>query len=463
MVIVLVTLTNEELYRIINKENNNIEKFRKANPQFKIDTSNLASSVEEIEHFEHLYSHMGVGSFEFSPYDFEHKHKFKRVDSYSFQQISSENDNFEGFLEHSDSPIRPIIIDEVYKMFTCQDPSMGHAIYECPDCHKTFCVPFTCKSRFCNTCAIKYQMDRSLEINSKLIRCKHRHITFTIPKQLRSYFLNDRNLFNILFKAAEDSIKFKFKNRAPLKKYTPGIILVLHTFGTDLKWNPHIHSLVTEGTSSNIKNCPSNDVWIDFTHFDYEGFRKSFQYCLLKYMKEYLSNTLSPKYFIAFKNLVDSLYTTYDNGFYVRACPFDGNNTDSAIKYLIRYFNRPAMAQSRILYFDGSYVVFYYQRHEDDMYVIEKVHIYNFIERLIIHIPEKGFKMLRYAGLYSSHKCVHFDKLIKKFSDASIKFKRQLANWRMRIQLYFHYDPLICPFCNSYMSFSKLVVANNSS
>ena len=64
-------------------------------------------------------------------------------------------------------------------------------------------------------------------------------------------------------------------------------------------------------------------------------------------MKEYLSNTLSPKDFIAFKNL-------------------------------IRYFNRPAMAQSRILYFDGSYVVFYYQRHEDDMYVIEKVHVYNF-------------------------------------------------------------------------------------
>ena len=150
-------------------------------------------------------------------------------------------------------------------------------------------------------------------------------------------------------------------------------------------------------------------------------------------------------------------------GFYVRACPFDGNSTDGAVKYLIRYFNRPPMAQSRILYYDSKFVVFYYQRHEDNMYVIEKVPIYDFIERLIVHIPDKYFKMLRYAGIYSSHKCAHFDKLIKKLSDVAIKTRKQIANWRMRIQLYFHYDPLICPFCNSSMAFFSLVLAKNSS
>ena len=252
------------------------------------------------------------------------------------------------------------------------------------------------------------------------------------------------------------------KKRAPRKKLTPGIVLVLHTFGKDLKWNPHIHCLVTEGASSNINNCPTNDIWIKLTHFDYEGFRKSFQYCLLKSMKQYLKHTLSSKDFENFKNLVNFLYKTCKNGFYVRAKPFDGN-PDGAIKYLLRYFNRPAMAKSRILYYDGTYVVFYYQRHEDNMYVIEKVHVYDLIKRLIIHIPDKNFKMLRYAGLYSSHKCVHFDKLIKKLSDVSIKTKKMLANWRMRIQMCFHYDPLVCPFCHSTMTFSELVIAKNSS
>lgn len=52
---------------------------------------------------------------------------------------------------------------------------------------------------------------------------------------------------------------------------------------------------------------------------------------------------------------------------------------------------------------------------------------------------------------------------VKKLSDVSIKTKKTLANWRMRIQLYFHYDPLVCPFCNQTMFFSELVVAKNSS
>lgn len=120
-------------------------------------------------------------------------------------------------------------------------------------------------------------------------------------------------------------------------------------------------------------------------------------------MKKYLKETLSPKEFTEFQQIVDFLYANYDNGFYVRAKPFEEKSNDGAVRYLLRYFNRPAMAQSRILYYDGTYVIFYYQRHEDDMYVVEKVHVYNLIKRLIIHIPKKNFKVLRYAGLYSSN------------------------------------------------------------
>ena len=58
--------------------------------------------------------------------------------------------------------------------------------------------------------------------------------------------------------------------------------------------------------------------------------------------------------------------------------------------------------------------------------------------------------MLRYAGIYSSHKCVHWDKLIKRLSDIAIKTRRQLANWRNRIELSFKYDPFtfFCLYVN---------------
>ncbi|MDD3361762.1 MAG: transposase [Hespellia sp.] len=33
------------------------------------------------------------------------------------------------------------------------------------------------------------------------------------------------------------------------ESFTLGFICVLHTFGRDLKWNPHIHCLISEGSS----------------------------------------------------------------------------------------------------------------------------------------------------------------------------------------------------------------------
>lgn len=34
--------------------------------------------------------------------------------------------------------------------------------------------------------------------------------------------------------------------------FTPGLVCVLHSFGRDLKWNPHIHALISEGGAGNI-------------------------------------------------------------------------------------------------------------------------------------------------------------------------------------------------------------------
>ena len=47
------------------------------------------------------------------------------------------------------------------------------------------------------------------------------------------------------------------------KNFTPGFIMVLHTFGRDLKWNPHIHCLISEGGSvsdSAVKSALSGKV-----------------------------------------------------------------------------------------------------------------------------------------------------------------------------------------------------------
>ncbi|MFQ9704570.1 MAG: transposase [Enterocloster clostridioformis] len=47
--------------------------------------------------------------------------------------------------------------------------------------------------------------------------------------------------------------------------------------------------------------------------------------------------------------------------------------------------------------------MFHYQRHEDHKTVTECLPVIDFIKRLIIHIPDKHFKMVRYYGIYAKH------------------------------------------------------------
>ena len=107
-------------------------------------------------------------------------------------------------------------------------------------------------------------------------------------------------------------------------------------------------------------------------------------------------------------------------GFYVYAKP---NLCDpkNVIKYIGRYLGRPVIATSRIDNYDGDTVTFHYNRHEDNKYIEETLPAIDFIKRLIRHIPEKHFKMIRYGGLYARHR--EIDKpLFRAISKISIVF-----------------------------------------
>lgn len=108
------------------------------------------------------------------------------------------------------------------------------------------------------------------------------------------------------------------------------------------------------------------------------------------------------------------MYKEHKEGFYVFAPKSKFKNYIELIKYVTRYVARPVMAESRIIDYNGTYVTFWYQRHKDDKIVIEKVHVYEFIARLIIHIPEENFKYIRFYGAYcNSTKChKSFTKII---------------------------------------------------
>lgn len=79
----------------------------------------------------------------------------------------------------------------------------------------------------------------------------------------------------------------------------------------------------------------------------------------------------------------------------------------------------------------------------------------DFIKRLIRHIPEKHFKMIRYGGLYARHR--EIDKtLFRAISKNKHRIYRNFNQWRTAILLSFGYDPLECPDCKHKMVLLEL-------
>ena len=340
--------------------------------------------------------------------------------------------------------IRDVVFNNVERMLKCQTWDLGYAIFKCPDCGNEKIVPHTCKSRMCSSCGNKYNVQRATSIFSKLFKYKHRHVVFTIPEDLRIYFRKDRKRLNYLFKAASITVNYWIKEKYKKKDIIPAYISILHTFGRSLIFNPHIHMILMDG---GISNKYKEFVKIDF--FSYPSFRKRFMKVLLDMLEEDIGKS-------EFRKVKNDLYFRYKEGFYVYAPPSKFKSYVDLIKYVCRYVARPVMAESRIIDYDGEYVTFWYQRHEDDLIIIEKIHAYEFISRIIVHIPDYNFKQIRFYGAYHNSTILKID-VVKLLPKEKAEYKRILNNWRSLILLSFKSDPLICPVCKNIMIYYNSV------
>ena len=316
--------------------------------------------------------------------------------------------------------IRPNANEEVKKVIACANGELGASVYLCPICNEIYYCHHTCKGRLCSSCGIKTQNIQTENILERCINCTHRHITFTIPELLRRWFIDDLTTNNLLFEAACETLysvvngKYK-KTRFYNLRYKPGFFAFLHTFGRPMNFNPHIHIIFAE----------------------------------------YLINNGE------FRGTKNQMYQKYPNGFYVNnKLEDDGikfNSIEALIKYVIRYCSRPAIAESRILNYDGTNVKWCYTDHKKNEYheIIEDA--FSFIKRIIKHLLPHNFKSIRSYGFYNKPSKIPKDTNML-VSKEKINLRRQLLNWKMLIQLKFKRNPLMCPNCETQMQYCFEVV-----
>lgn len=361
--------------------------------------------------------------------------------------------------------LRPAIISNVESMINCHNLYYGYLFYECNKCDKYHITGISCHSRFCPSCNNKYRAERTLSMQKKLLAVKHRHFVFSIPKELRKYFRLHRTLLNELFKVVHASFKMLIQNSKKRKRerWTHGMISVMHTYGRDMKWNPHIHALVAERVYDQFNTHHKYD------YFHFNQLRRIYQFKLLNTMSSYLKAN-DTKLYHEFIPLSKYLIKKYPDGFYTYGPDIDDYAEDgkamsakAVAEYIARYASHPAIAESRIvdIDYDKHEITWIYDPHEDDKKPKgEKLgrqtiteHVFDFMIRLIMHIPDKGFHLIRYQGFYANHSNIETQDHKRLYHKSYIVTQKQNISWERMLILNFKYTPLLCE-CGGQMTLS---------
>jgi hypothetical protein len=315
----------------------------------------------------------------------------------------------------------------------------GYKTYHCsnPDCSHTKKISFSCKSRFCPTCGKKATDLWIAKQRQVLPQTNWQHITFTLPDTLWPLFQQDRSLLNQLASLAADVI-LKLSKK---KKIKVAIFTALHTFGRDLKWNVHIHLSVTMGgLSHNLQQ------WLDM-RFSKKAVMPMWRQRVIKMLRQAQKDnriSVTPAF----------LEVQYHKNWIVHFAKPTANPW-STITYLGRYLKRPPLSQSRLEHYDGKAVTFNYLNHRNNQYQKATYATDEFLHRFIQHIPDKGFRMIRYYGILANRVRGALLPIVYSLLEQVVK-PAPFIGWAALLKNSFGLNPLKCILCNSDMVFVGL-------
>lgn len=321
----------------------------------------------------------------------------------SIQQILTEHDNWARFVEANRGRIRPAVYDNVRRLMQCRTPALGFHVYECPDCGEQRVVPHTCKSRLCASCGKPATDHWANQVLNHTLNVEYHHVVLSVPWHLRSLtLLNRAKMLNIFLRGAADAIMNWCKT---YKDFTPGLIAVLHTFGADLKFHPHVHLIVTAGGLS-----LDGQRWVKLGHgflMPQAGLKKRWRYEVTSRvnaahrageltMPEWRPGPKGRLTMGMIMGQVLKLIWYVMIGTSLKQIGF-------AVSYIGRYTRRPVIGESRIIRFDDKWVIFRYKDYaQGGQQAIKKLRVMDFIARLVRHIPDKHFRMVRHYGIFAT-------------------------------------------------------------
>ncbi len=334
-------------------------------------------------------------------------------------------------------------------ILNCKSGKLGCNVSQCTECGHTEFHNNSCRNRNCPNCQAVLKEIWIDKRRAEVIDAPYFHVVFTIPHELNDLiYCNQELLYSLFHRCSSETLLELSADRKYLGA-VPGIIQILHTWGQEINYHPHIHCIVSGGGLSpdkKLRKCGKSffiPVGVLATKF-----RGKFLAHLQKLYKKnkliFSSSCSSLRNHYEWKEFKDKLYKK-------EWCPYikeTFNGFGNAIEYLGRYTHRIAITNSRISEVTETTVTFSARDYKTGSMKDVTLEHTEFIRRFLMHVLPSGFQKIRYYGFLNNRMKKQNLKTIFK-QQGYQKFRQLYAGMSMAELLLavWNYDITICPKC----------------
>lgn len=298
---------------------------------------------------------------------------------------------------------------------SCRTAALGYHVYGCmkEDCGHIKYQYHSCRDRHCPNCGAVKKQEWIEARTQELLPVKYYHVVFTLPHELNSLVMGHRKLlYKLLFDASSATL-LTFAKDTKYMGATPGVISVLHTWGQQLSFHPHVHCIVSGGGMTNNnswKECANSDLLFLFPV-------KALSIVYKTKFLQALQQMIAKREVACKEDSKQMMNLLWQKNWNVYAkAPFGGPH--AVIEYLGRYTHKVAISNHRICGVDrqSCTVSFNYKDYADRGKQKQMtLSIAEFIRRFEQHIlPERFTKIRTYGYLANRNRRQRINEVLSK-------------------------------------------------
>jgi hypothetical protein len=264
----------------------------------------------------------------------------------------------------------------------CHSGHYGHSLYQCQSCGEQHRVNHSCGNRHCPQCQQHKTQQWLAHHLDKQLPGPHFLLTFTVPETLRAFIRSHQRLaYQAMFQASATALKRLAQDERFIGTDLPGFTGVLHTWGRQLQYHPHIHYIVPGGGLSKDRT-----TW--------RPSRANF-FVPVK--------ALSPIYRALFKEAMRQAGLLEHIDPQVWTIPWNvhsqaNHHGHSAFTYLAPYVFKVAISNHRLVSLTDRIVTFTYRKVGSARLRTTHLDAIEFIRRFLQHVLPHGFMKVRHFG-----------------------------------------------------------------